>query len=373
VLRNNLHHQLRNHLESQVGAGLFPGVVWSVGSASQTWSEGFAGWAVCDPKREPVGPNTLFDLASLTKPLATAMLAAMMEERGELDLNGSLQDWVPAAAGSAYAGVTLLDLGSHAAGLPAWEPLWAGTRSVAAYVERILGLQPAPTVTRPLYSDLGYILLGAVLEAAAGKPLDHLFYDEVVCPLGLSDIGFPGVGCEDNRSPAMSRDRLAVAAATEIGNRFERNLAGKKGDGAELRTGLIRGEVHDGNSWGVGGVTGHAGLFGSLKAVVALCREILVPTGSVLGAAGRKRLLEPVAGHRSFGMVLAPGSTAAAGILPESSAGHTGFTGTSLWLDPDNSRYWVLLTNRVHPDVGAADFQPVRRDFHRLSLEQFGE
>jgi CubicO group peptidase (beta-lactamase class C family) len=369
VPRNNLHESLRNHLERQVGDGLFPGVAWSVGDASRAGSEGCAGWAVLAPDREPVGLDTLFDLASLTKPLATAFLAVLLEERGELDLNGPLQDWLPAATGSAYAGVTLLDLGSHAAGLPAWEPLWAGAGSVNAYVDLIVGLPQAAPAERPLYSDLGYILLGAVLEAVTGKPLDRLFLDEIAQPLGLGDIGFPGVAGSVDCPSGLTRERLAVAAATEIGNRFERTLAGAQGEGAELRTALIRGEVHDGNSWAAGGVTGHAGLFGTVQAVVAVCREILGPTGSVLQAAGRRRLLEPVAADRSFGMVLSRGSTAAADLLPERSVGHTGFTGTSLWLDPGRSRYWVLLTNRVHPKVGATDFQPVRRAFHRLSLE----
>ncbi len=196
-----------------------------------------------------------------------------------------------------------------------------------------------------------------MLEIAAGTGLDRLFAGRVAVPVGLRALVFPGLAGVGRR-----------AAATERGNRFERGLAGDRAAGYRFREELIRGQVHDCNAWAMGGVAGHAGLFGALDDVVALAREILAPDRLGLEGRGRSRLLDPVCeGGRTFGFQPAALNPAASSILPDRAPGHTGFTGTSLWMDPETGRYWILLANRVHPVVGRSGFQAVRREFHRLS------
>ena len=138
--------------------------------------------------------------------------------------------------------------------------------------------------------------------------------------------------------------------------------------GHRFRDRLLRGEVHDANAHGLGGVAGNAGLFGTAAEVARIAEEILSPGRLELGEGARRRLLRPVAGGRTVGMGLAAASGATRGILPGEAPGHTGFTGTSFWLLPRSRGVLVLLTNRVHPHVPAWSFQPVRRGFHRVAV-----
>lgn len=332
-------------LEAAVRGGAMPGASWWIGGPEGPADAGAVGAA---------RPDTPYDLASLTKPLATALLAALLEQEGRFALEQPLADLLAEVAGSAVGARTLLELGSHRSGLPAWRPLSATAGAREAMVQAIAAL-PLPAPGQELYSDLGYLLLGIALERVAGVPLDRLFRERVAAVCAPLRLGFPGPG-----------DRFRDAAPTERGNAFERRMAGEEGAGHAWRTEIESGEVHDANAHALGGIAGHAGLFGTAAAVGALAGEILRPRRLDLGARARARLLHPVAdgGDRTFGFVLARGSRAARGVLPDGAPGHTGFTGTSLWLVPDRERALVLLTNRVHPVVQEGDFQPVRADFH---------
>ncbi len=354
---DSLHRSLQRFIHGRTETGDPPGAAWSVGAVSRVWSSGISGSAALMPDREPLAKDTLFDLASLTKPLATALAAVLLEQDGKLDLDAPLVEWMPESRNTPYAAVSLLALGSHTAGLPAWEPLYAVEADISRFREMILSLPVAAEPGETLYSDLGYILLGKVLETVAERSLDRLFASRVAGPAGLPAAFFPGI-----------TGAGAQAAATERGNRYERDLAGDRGAGFRFREGMIRGQVHDGNAWAMGGVAGHAGLFATLDDVVTLAMEILAPSRLDLGDRARQRLLEPVAeGGRTFGFETASRNSAVSNILPDRAPGHTGFTGTSLWLDPESGRYWILLTNRVHPVAAPARFQDVRREFHRLS------
>ncbi len=349
---------VRAFLLDRIAAGVTPGATWWIEGRDRVISRGAAGDAAIVPVREPAGEDTPYDLASLTKPLATALLAVLLEGEGRIDPDAPAAVLLPEIRGSAYEAATLSALAAHRAGLPAWRPLYLEASTVDGYVQAIARTAPecAPGTTR--YSDLSYLLLGAAIERAAGTPLDVLFDRRVADPLGLRSTGFAGPG-----------GRFAHAAATEEDGRFERGMAGTRGEGHAWRTAIPRGVVHDGNAHGLGGVAGHAGLFGTAAEVAAIGREILVPKALALGAAGRRRLLAPVAGPgtRTFGFTTAALSEAARDVLPAGAPGHTGFTGTSVWLDPDAVRVYVLLTNRIHPAIPDADFQPVRREFHRIA------
>lgn len=331
--------------------GVLPGAAWWVESAGSVVSRGAVGKASLEPVREPATIDTAYDLASLTKPLSTAFLAVLLEQEGILDLETPVSRYLPELQGTPWADASLLHLGVHASGLPAWLPLYLDGSGRPAYLEAIAGCRPAVEPGRTLYSDLGYILLGFVVEDAAGEGLDTLFRKRIAEPLGIDGVAYAGV-----------TDRFAAAAPTERGNLYEKKMAGALGDRHAWRTEIIRGEVHDANAHGLGGVAGHAGLFGTAEGVAAICREILRQDAD--------RLLRPSAGSgdRTFGLVTAAGSAAARGVLPDGSVGHTGFTGTSIWLDPKEESIRILLTNRVHPEVDETlDFQAVRSRFHALS------
>ncbi|MDX1387885.1 MAG: serine hydrolase domain-containing protein [Acidobacteriota bacterium] len=348
---------LRAWVESRIAAGVMPGAVWQVREEGRVLSRGAAGLAARFPEVIPTSESTPYDLASLTKPLATALVAVLLEQEGVLDLDRPAETWIDELHGSAYETVSCVELGAHRAGLPDWRPLYLEVSSLEGYLYRIAAENPVVPRGEERYSDLGYILLGAALERAAGQSLDSLFRERVAEPLDITARFVRG------------SDRVTGAAATEVGNLYEQSIAGEEGTGYAWRTRPIRGEVHDGNAFALGGVAGHAGLFGTAEDVATIACEILTPGLLSLGPEAHRRLLAPVGdrGERTFGFVLARGSDAARDVLPETAPGHAGFTGTSLWLDPDRGRAYIYLTNRVHPEVVETDFQAERREFHRLA------
>jgi CubicO group peptidase (beta-lactamase class C family) len=352
---------LRRFLAARIAEGRMPGASWWVGKRGRAISRGAVGSAVAGRRADPARERTPFDLASLTKPLATAILLVLSEQEGELDLDASLGEVLEEAEGSPLASRTLLSLATHTAGLPPWAPLFLRASNLAGYVQEILRQPPAVPVGRTLYSDLGYILLGAVLERKTRRGLDTLFAERIARPVGLMRTGF-----------AASGRTFSDAAATERGNLYERNLAGREGEGHRWRDEIPRGQVHDANAHGLGGVAGHAGLFGTSEEVARLAGELLRPDVLPLGDRARNRLLRvaPPSEGRTVGMVAAARAASASGILPDDGPGHTGFTGTSLWLDLGTDRCCVLLTNRIHPRVPEREFRPVRRAFHRLAIRQ---
>lgn len=339
---------LRAIVENAVASGRTPGAAWCVAGPAGILSRGVAGDACVDPAREPADETTPYDLASLTKPLATALLCVLLEREGRLDLDAPASAIVPELAGSAYGHASLLDFGAHRAGLPAWRPLFAAGTTREAYLAAVAREAPERPAGEAFYSDLGYVVLGIAAERAAASELDALFDERVAKRLGLRLTGFPGTGT-----------RFARAAATERGNVFERAMAGDAAAGYPFRTEVIRGHVHDANAWGIGGVAGHAGLFGTAEEVAFLGRAILEGLGGT-------RMLLPVAGtgSRTFGLTPAEDSDTLRGVLPADALGHFGFTGTSMWLEPATGRVHVLLTNRIHPVVPAEDFSATRREFH---------
>jgi CubicO group peptidase (beta-lactamase class C family) len=326
--------------------------------------EGAVGHAVVTPEVIPSGPDTLYDLASLTKPLVTALLALLLRREGRLRLDDRLSRHLPGWRSSdARAGITLLDLLVHRSGLPAWRPLYlhaSDRQGRIAWLDRVpLDRRPGDEVA---YSCPGYILLGMALEEAGGAPLDRMFRERVATPLGLS-------GAMYTPPPALKRR----TAATETGNLRERSLAGAAGAGYnEWRTDLIWGEVHDTNARTLGGVAGNAGLFGTARDVHRLVGECLGTGNGLLDdvdlALFRRSETAGLAEERSIGFQIAVTAGASAGeALASDSFGHTGYTGTSVWVDPGPGRIYVLLTNRLHPRYRAVDMNAIRRRFHAIA------
>ena len=356
--------RLAEYLQRHIEDGDFPGASYLVAEDDRILAERALGFAVLRPERIAATTDTIYDLASLTKPLAGALLAALFESEGLLSFDDPLSRHLPEWSRHGEAArITLLDLLTHRSGLPAWYPLYMHASDRPSCAEW-LSRQPLerPPGTRVVYSDPGYILLGLALERATGMPLDRLFAGRVAGPLRLAELLF-------GPAPAW-RSRIA---ATEEGNRKERLLAGPEGDRYNgWRTEVAWGEPHDLNARMLGGVSAHAGLFGTARAVHAVARVFLGRGSDLLGdrqrALFRTGLTAGLGQNRSLGFLLATGHGGSAGeMMSRGSFGHTGFTGTSLWIDPDARRIYVLLTNRVHPEDREIDMNAIRRGFHDLA------
>jgi CubicO group peptidase (beta-lactamase class C family) len=338
----------REVILSGLAARVCPAAVIEVGASSQVrWSEGF-GHLTFAHDAAPATPACIFDLASLTKVLAAAALVMRHVERGSLGLDDRVADHLRSWRGADREHVTIGDLLAHCSGLPAYRPLYLTCAGGPAFEAAItsLPLEYVPR-TASVYSDLGFILLGRVLERVA--PLDAQF-----------DALRQQVG------PADDLQYLPPAAWTVRAAPTQQNT---------WRGRLLVGEVDDDNAFALGGVAAHAGLFGTAAAVGAHARHLLQILDGRRGAFSRESV-------EHFATPLGiPGSSRALGwdtMLPSSSCGsklsrrafgHTGFTGTSLWIDPERDLYVVLLTNRVHPVAQGDAITSLRRTVHEAVVD----
>jgi CubicO group peptidase (beta-lactamase class C family) len=332
-------------LEREIERGSFPGGSALVGSRDAVLEAAHAGDAAVAPERVAVTAETRYDLASLTKPLVTGALAAAAPE---LDLSCPPGRYFPPWKKTAYEGITLESLFTHTSGIPAWFPLYVRGEGAAAYRRALAEIEPeAKPGSTVIYSDLNFLVLGEVLETHFSAPLHRLHQDLVAGPAG-SGAAF---------LPATARE----TAATEEGDATERAMTAALGlSYPHFATGVVWGEVHDGNARRRGGVAAHAGLFGTARDVWSLARAWL--------ADPRPRFTEdrtPGLGEaRGLSWQIKRGAGSAIPSMSDGSFGHTGFTGTSVWLDPEADRVYVLLTNRIHPRAAPGNFNEVRRRFH---------
>ncbi len=344
---------LGSFLEQEIAAGSFPGGVALVGSGDEVLGLAAAGHACLEPDRAAVSEETLFDLASLTKPLCTGALVAVAGER--LALDGVPGHFLPEWKQTRFHGITLESLLTHTSGLAPWYPLYVAGEGAAAYRRTLSELEPeAAPGERVIYSDLNFLVLGEILERVHAAPLDRCFTELVAKPAGSKARFLESV------EPA--------AAATEKGDRFERAMVESRGlRYARFRDGVVRGEVHDGNAFRRGGVAGHAGLFATARDVWALARTWIGTRRAAFGS-DRTPLLSEARGLAWQGR---RGAGSAIARMSPRAFGHTGFTGTSVWIDPDRDRIDVLLTNRIHPEVREIPFNEVRQRFHAAADAAF--
>jgi CubicO group peptidase (beta-lactamase class C family) len=344
-------------LEAGRREGVAPGLAACVRVRGEVAHRSWHGDAQVVPARRPLSDGDLFDVASLTKVVATGSIAARLAAAGALEVDAPARRWLPALPGD-KAEVTVRRLLAHASGLPAWRDLAARGRGREAAVAAAMS-EPleAPPGTRAIYSDLGFVLLGALLEAVAGEPLDALFEEHVAGPLALRDSFFV-----DDGGPART---FAATRRTPA-------------------RGVICGEVDDDNAFAMGGVAGHAGLFSTAREVAALGQAWLD------ALAGRSRWLPADVAARFAARDATPGSSRAlAWDTPERAGpstigtrlgrgskgaiGHLGFTGCSLWVDLDHEVVCTLLTNHVHPDGAAKPrINALRARFHDAVAEALG-
>ncbi|HZB26833.1 MAG TPA: serine hydrolase domain-containing protein [Vicinamibacterales bacterium] len=349
-------------LDEAVVARVFPAAAAEVGTRDGVhWSHA-AGAHTFDPLAPLTTPRTIFDLASLTKVLATATLAMRAVDDGRLNLDDPVAGWINEWRGRERAHTTVRDLLAHCAGLPAYLPFYRDYTGRREFEHAICSLPlEYPPRSASVYSDLGFILLGFILEDAATP--------EAARRAGTFE-------------PAASLDaqfnRLATFLTTEPltfrpPRSWRPDTAPTEVD--PWRGRLLAGEVHDENAWALGGVAGHAGLFGTAAAVGAFARAMLRTL------AGERLLADPATARLFAQRDGVPGSSRALGwdtMLPTSSCGtrltasaigHTGFTGTSLWIDFERDLYVVLLTNRVHPTRENERIRAFRPRFHDAIVE----
>ncbi len=343
-------NETRRQLRAAVSARAFPGAIVEVGRHDGAiWREPFGALSY-EADAPAVAEDTIYDLASLTKVIATASLFMQLVEAGRIALDDRVSRWLEDWTGQDRASVTFRDLLSHSAGITSWLPLFRDHRG-RPDIERAICQLPleAPPRTRAIYSDLGFMLLGFAIEDCGGSSLADQFGPLTSRFLGATDVLL-------FKPPTVLANRLAP---TEVDR---------------WRGRLLVGEVHDENAWALGGAAGHAGLFGTASAVGQFARAVL---GALAGTVSIERGLARADTLREFTTRSAvPGSSRALAwdtMRPSSSCGtrmssaafgHTGFTGTSLWIDPQMDLYVVLLTNRVHPSRANEAIQDVRRAIH---------
>ena len=358
--------QISAMLAERIAAGDFPSAVYLISEKDRPVFADALGHAVIDPYRITASLDTIYDLASLTKPLVTGMLCAQFVEKGELTLDSAVAHYLPEFERADRQMITVRELLTHTSGLPAWRPLYvlaenSRERALGVIANEALEYKPG---TQVVYSDLGFIVLGFLLERLTGTELGELAQTEIIKPLKLKHTFF---------NPEMALQ--TGIAACETGNAYER--AGVRGSDAEnyaWREQVIWGEVHDGNSYFLGGVAGHAGLFSTANETLQLARQFLAHQSELLNAETctelfTRNMTNGLEEARSISWQLAQSPESAAGpSLPPGSFGHSGFTGTSCWIDPHHERVFILLTNRTHArPLPFVNINSVRREFHSLA------
>jgi serine-type D-Ala-D-Ala carboxypeptidase len=366
---SNAHPEISALLRRRIGAGDFPSAVYLVAQNGEMIFSDALGDAVREPENHPASLETIYDLASLTKPLVTGFLCARLVQLGELSLDTSVANYLLEFDRPDKNQITIRQLLTHTSGLPAWRPLYIlanGEKeaTIAAIVEQTPVTAPGKQV---IYSDLGFITLGFVLQRLTGHSIEDLARRDVFGPLELLRTFF---------NPELAL-RTGVAAC-ENENLYERDMC--EADPqlpaySGWRSENIWGQVHDGNAFFLSGAAGHAGLFSTASDTLRVANQFIASVSNLLASDTcvlfRTNMTEGLNEARSFAWQLAATAESTAGpTLPPYAFGHTGFTGTSCWIDPETARVYILLTNRTHARKPPfANINQVRRDFHSLAAQ----
>ena len=352
--------QMNSVINAEIAQHHLPGAVVLVSRKGRIiWEKSYGSRAV-EPAREPMTVDTIFDLASLTKVVATATSIMILVERGKLSLADPVSLYLPELKGEGREKITIEQLLIHRSG---YAPDFDLKQRWTGYDEAIKRLAQEPLRNAPgtrfTYSDIGFITLGEVVRRVSGMPLDQFAKQNIFQPLGMRDTGF--------RPAATLRARIAPTEK-------RRGQLSYLGDTPPAEIGAegdvwLRGQVHDPTSYRMGGVAGHAGLFSTARDLALYCQMILnggsygsVHVLSPLSVAEmtRPRLVSSGGGTRGLGWDINTSFSSNRGeLFPLGSFGHTGFTGTSIWIDPSSQMFVVFLSNRVHPD-GKGDVGPLR-------------
>ncbi|MEY4705796.1 MAG: hypothetical protein RL042_2001 [Nitrospirota bacterium] len=360
-------------LRLAVDDGVFPGAQLAVRLRGELQCVVAVGRLSSEPPGLPVQTSTIYDLASLTKPLATVTSVLLLIQRAKVALEDSVQQVLVELEGTPIGQATVRDLLTHRSGLPGWRPFYervevrdnvpgssGGDQSLKQAMLHMIRDEPLIYTRgeRSVYSDLGFMLLGFLIERLSGMALDRWCEEAIVGPLGADPLTFcPTAG---RRQSPIDPSRIAPT---------ERD---------EWRKRLLRGEVHDENAAAMGGVAGHAGLFGTAESVLAVSGAWLRAyhgQGSILGGALVRQFTtcQESAARSSWALGWdTPSAPSSSGVyFSERSFGHLGYTGTSLWIDPLCELEVVLLSNRVHPSRRNEKIKVFRPLIHDLVYREF--
>lgn len=350
---SNKFSAAREVLERATLAHAFPGASAVVTRGPETVWMDAVGRFTYEANSTPVTIQTVFDLASLTKVIATTTMAMWLQEHARLRLDSRIEELVPEirrqSKDSRWSAVTVRMLLAHCSGLRGYAPLFENVPDAQGVRQKLfrLGLDANPG-TRTEYSDLGFILLGILLERIAGERLDTFCQREVFQPLGMKQTCF---------NPPLSQRREIPPSE----------------DDQKYRHRVIQGEVHDQNASVLGGVAGHAGLFATAEDVSKFARCMLRRGAPILRPetvdlfTWRQQL--PAATSRTLGWDTPSSPSQSGRYFGPKSFGHLGFTGTSLWIDPERKVSVTLLTNRTWPDRKSEEIKRVRPQFHDTVVE----
>jgi CubicO group peptidase (beta-lactamase class C family) len=361
-----MSHDLGARLDSIVSVAMSEGAAPGVAIAVGRWGRlvHLRGYGRIDvaPNAPAVTDSTMFDMASLTKVVATTTASMILEDEGKLNLDAPVHSYLPELTDTAKAKITVRMILTHSGGFEAFATLWRDYRGRAAYLEQInarpLAYTPGDST---IYSDWDFVLMGLIIERITGMPLDQFVASRVWDPLHLHDTGFNPLAsgplpADSSCTAAFRPDHplLSRIAMTEIDTAY-RHIH-------------VHGIVHDENACALGGVAGHAGLFSSARDVAVFCQMLL--NG---GQYGGVNLIEPATiarwtarqrrgSSRALGWDTPSGHSSAGRYFSARSFGHTGFTGTSIWVDPERGVFVVILTNRVDPTRANTRHEALRRD-----------
>jgi serine-type D-Ala-D-Ala carboxypeptidase len=338
-------------LEEGVRQKAFPAASLAITRAGRIVALKAIGGFTYDEHAPQVTTESIFDLASVTKVIATTGMAMILWQRGRLDLEAPLVGVLPAFASGDQrrSEVTLRMLLAHSSGLPAYEKLFlrAATRDALAREAMAVELERAPG-THSEYSDIGFILLGLALERIAGEPLDRFCHREIFTPLRMTETTFNPASRWHDRIPPTCDDR-------------------------SFRKRIIQGEVQDENASVMGGIAGHAGLFASALNVAIFAHVILNGGAPIFHREAvtrfSRRETAPAGTSQALGWDTPSSPSQSGSYLSPSSFGHLGYTGTSLWIDPERQLSITLLTNRTWPDCSNQAIKKVRPRFHDAVIE----
>jgi beta-N-acetylhexosaminidase len=345
-------------LRRAVAERAFPGGAFAVGHEGHLILHAF-GRMTYAPKSAAITPQTIYDVASLTKPVATASVAMNLVESGVLQLDAPvslyLPEWAEGSRRDWREKAKLADLLRHSAGLPAHREYFREAKGYQVVIRRALAepLEYEPGC-RILYSDIGFMLLGEILRRVSGVGVDALTQARIFSPLGMNHSMF---------QPPQKMRRFIAPTQND----------------SDWRKRQVWGEVDDANAYAMGGVAGHAGLFSTAGDLSTFCQMLL--NGGIYG---HQRLFRRATidrftrretigdGERALGWDVPTGSSSSGRFFSDRSFGHTGFTGTSIWIDPEKNLFVILLTNRVYPSATNDKIRQVRPALHDAIVEAFG-
>lgn len=371
-------------LQSRIDAQDFPSAVYLVAEKGEIVLQDALGFAVVEPEKIEARIDTIYDLASLTKPMVTGLLAAKLIETGEINLTDKISKYFSEIDIAGKGEITIGNLLTHTSGFSAWKPFYLSQKSSAIHevsdfgetgsrINKLVlnGILETPLLnsvnSKVVYSDFNFLLLGFLIEKVYKKDLHNLFVTEVITRLGMTRSFIGGLD-------TLRRE----IAACEFGNEYEKQICLESGfdvSNYNWRDYQIWGEVHDGNCYFMRGISGHAGLFSTAEETFKIAQQFLAEETTLLKpetcALFCTNFTPDLNEARSIAFQLAETKDSTAGAsLSKDSFGHLGFTGTSVWIEPETERIFILLTNRTHArELPFVNINSIRRKFHELAAE----